>query len=122
MRQPPPLLARSYAFALAALRFYRTLSKTPDAQVPGVQFYKAATSCWANYRASQRGRSRAEFIAKLGIAVEEGDEAVGWLEFMRDGGIASNATLLAEANEVRAMLGASLANARRNHRETTSAL
>ena len=82
--------------------------------MPAVQFYKAATSCWANYRSSQRGRSRAEFVAKLGIAVEECDEAVGWLEFMRDGEIASNPKLLAEANEICAMLSASLANARRN--------
>jgi four helix bundle protein len=79
-----------------------------------VQFYKAATSTWANYRASQRGRSRADFIAKLGIAVEEVDEAVGWLEFMRDGEISSDAALFAEASEICAMLTASLRNARAN--------
>ena len=77
MKQPPELVGRAYRFSLAALRFYRKLPKSPEAQVPGVQFYKAATSTWSNYRASQRGRSRAEFIAKLGIAVEESDEAVG---------------------------------------------
>jgi four helix bundle protein len=82
--QPPELVGRAYRFGLAALRFYRKLPKSPDAQVPGVQFYKAATSTWSNYRACQRGRSRAEFIAKLGIAVEESDEAVAWLEFMRE--------------------------------------
>jgi len=79
-----------------------------------VQFYKAATSTWSNYRAAQRARSRAEFIAKLGIAVEESDEAVGWLEFMRDGGIRSDADLLAEAQEICAMLTASLTRARGN--------
>jgi four helix bundle protein len=82
--------------------------------LPGVQFYKAATSTWSNYRASQRGRSRAEFIAKLGTAVEESDEAVGWLEFMRDGEIRSDAELLEEAKEICAMLTASLHNARAN--------
>jgi four helix bundle protein len=85
MKQPPELVGRAYRFSLAALRFYRKLPKSPDAQVPGVQFLKAATSAWSNYRASQRGRSRAEFIAKLGTATEESDESVGWLEFMRDG-------------------------------------
>ena len=108
VKQLPELVGRAYRFSLAALRFYRKLPKSPDAQVPGVQFYKAATSTWSNYRASQRGRSRAEFIAKLGTAVEESDEAVGWLEFMRDGDIGSDDALLAEAKEICAMLTASL--------------
>jgi four helix bundle protein len=114
VKQPPELVGRAYRFSLAALRFYRKLPKSPDAQVPGVQFYKAATSTWSNYRASQRGRSRAEFIAKLGTAVEESDEAVGWLEFMRDGDIGSDAALLSEAREICAMLTASLTSARTN--------
>ena len=115
MSQPPELVGRAYRFALAALRFYRKLPKSPEAQVPGVQFYKAATSTWSNYRASQRGRSRAEFIAKLGTAVEESDEAVGWLEFLSDGEIGTDSTLLAEAKEICAMLTASLTNARGRH-------
>ena len=114
MRQPPELVGRAYRFALAALRFYRKLPKSSDAQVPGVQFYKAATSTWSNYRASQRGRSRAEFVAKLGTAVEESDEAVGWLEFMRDGEIRSDEALLCEAKEICAVLTASWTNARGN--------
>src|SRR5688572_4150485 len=112
--QQPELVGRAYRFSLAALRFYRKLPKSPDAQVPGVQFYRAALSAWSNYRASQRGRSRAEFIAKLGIAVEESDEAVGWLEFMRDGEIRADAELLSEAREICAMLTTSLTRARGN--------
>ena len=114
VRQPPELVGRAYRFALAALRFYRKLPKSPDAQVPGVQFYRAALSGWSNYRASQRGRSRAEFIARLGTAVEESDEAVGWLEFMKDADISSDGPLLAEAREICAVLTASLRNARNN--------
>ena len=114
VKQPPGLVGRAYRFSLAALRFYRKLPKCPDAQVPGVQFYRAAISAWSNYRASQRGRSRAEFIAKLGTAVEESDEAVAWLEFMRDGDISSDSALLSEAKEICAVLTASLINARNN--------
>jgi four helix bundle protein len=73
------LLARAKQFAVNSLSFYRKLSKAPEAQVPGVQFYRAATSAWMNYRSSKRGRSRPDFISKLGIAVEEIDEAAGWL-------------------------------------------
>ena len=91
------LLSTTEQFALASLAFYRGLSKSPEAQVPGIQFYKSATSTWANYRSSKRGRSRPQFLAKLGVAVEECDEAQGWLEFMQKGDIASDATLLADA-------------------------
>ena len=41
MKQPPELVGRAYRFSLAALRFYRKLPKSPDAQVPGVQFLKS---------------------------------------------------------------------------------
>lgn len=108
------LLARAERFALDSLAFYRKLPKTPEAQVPGVQFYKAATSTWSNYRASKRGRSRPDFISKLGIAVEEIDEAVGWPEFMDKGEIASDKRLLGEASELCAILTASLTTARAN--------
>jgi four helix bundle protein len=101
-------------FALDSLAFYRNLPKSPDAPVPGVQFYKAATSAWSNDRASKRGRSRREFIAKLGVAVEEIDEAVGWLEFMDKGSIAADKALLEEATELCAILTASLKTARAN--------
>ena len=67
------------ARALAALEFYRRLPKAQDAQIPGVQFLRCATAVPANYRAARRGRSRSEFLAKLGIVVEEADEDVGWL-------------------------------------------
>ena len=109
-----PLLARAERFALDSLAFYRKLPKNPEAQVPGVQFYKAATSAWSNYRASKRGRSRPEFISKLGIAVEEIDEAVGWLEFMDKGEIATDRPLLGEAGELCAILTASLQTSRAN--------
>jgi four helix bundle protein len=108
------LLARTERFALDSLEFYRKLPRTMEAQVPGVQFYKAATSAWSNYRASKRGRSRPEFISKLGIAVEEIDEAVGWLEFTEKGRIAADPTLLDEAKELCAIFTASLQTARAN--------
>jgi four helix bundle protein len=111
---PAELLARTEAFALASLQFYRGLPKPPEAQVPGVQFYRAATSAWANYRSSKRGRSRPDFISKLGIAVEEIDEALGWLQFMDKGRIATDKRLMAEANELCAILTASLTTSRAN--------
>jgi len=48
---------------------------------------RSASSVAANYRAACRARSKAEFVAKLSIAVEEADETVLWLELIRDGGL-----------------------------------
>ncbi len=122
MRSQPELLDRVYRFSLAILTFYKTLPKTAEAQVPGVQLYKAATSSWCNYRATQRGRSRKDFISKLGVVVEESDEALGWLEFMRDGQIATDDRLLDESNQLTAIFTACLATARRNAKKERSTM
>ena len=103
-------------FALASLTFYRRLPKTTEAEVPGRQLYRSANSVRSNYRAAKRGRSRAEFISKLGVVVEECDEVVDWLEFMREGNIARAPKLLGEAEELRNIFARSVATARKNAR------
>ena len=80
------------------------------------QFYRAASAATANYCAAKRGRFAAEFIAKLGTVVEEIDEAVHWLEHMRDVKIANDPDLLSEAEQLRRIWGASLGTARRNEK------
>jgi four helix bundle protein len=109
---PEELQNRVYKFALASVAFYKRLPKEPAAQVPGVQYLRSSTSHWSNYRAARRARSRREFVAKLGNVVEEIDEAVGWLELMRDADIAQDSGLLAEARELCAILTASYGTAR----------
>ena len=72
----------------------------------------------ANYRAACRGRSRREFIAKLGVAVEEADETVFWLELIERTGLSPSAalkTVRGEAQELRAILARSHRTARQNH-------
>jgi len=112
--KPGDLIQRTHEFALQALAFFRRLPKSAEAQVVGIQLYRAATAVESNYRAAKRGRSTAEFIAKLGVVVEEIDESVMWLEHLRDGKIAAEPTLLSEAEELRRIFGASLGTARRN--------
>ena len=82
--------------------------------MPGLQFYRAATSLDSNYNAARRSRTRAEFAAKLGTVVEESDEAVNWLEFMRDGDIASDPELLSEARQLCAIFTTARKTARGN--------
>ena len=122
MFEPNDLLDRVDKFALDSLNFYRRLPGTPSAQVPGVQFLKASSGAAANYHAAKRGRSRKEFIAKLGTVVEETDESVYWLEFMRDGQIATDADLLSEAQQLRKIFGKSVGTARRNARKHRSVI
>ncbi len=84
---------------------------SPDAQTLGKAAAAIGTSVAANYRAVCRVRSKAEFIAKLGIVVEEADETVFWLELMSETGIVRaerTEDLLKEANELLAIFGASL--------------
>ena len=58
---------RTKAFALRVVRLIRTLPRDVASQVMGKQLLRSATSVGANYRAARRGRSSAEFVAKLGI-------------------------------------------------------
>jgi four helix bundle protein len=108
----PDLLPRTHQFAIDSIAFYKQLAKTPEVQVPGVQYLKSSTAVNANYRAARRGRSPKEFISKLGNVVEEADESVEWLEVMRDARIADNPALLAEAKQLCAIFTASLKTAR----------
>jgi four helix bundle protein len=55
-------------------------------QIIGKQLLRSGTSVGANYRSACRGRSRAEFLAKIGVVVEEADESIYWLELLVETG------------------------------------
>src|SRR5438046_2765592 len=84
------------------------------------QLIDAATSVAANYRATCRARTRAEFIAKIGIVAEEADESVGWLELLINANLVAADRVkweLSEAKELAAITAASFrtAKSRRTH-------
>lgn len=88
----------------------QALPRTREADVIGRQILRSATSIAANYRAAGRGRSKAEFTAKLGVVIEETDETVLWLEFLGESGIVKATRLedlLNEANQLLALFAAS---------------
>ena len=78
------LKERTKKFALDVIDVIDLLPKNNKGQVLGRQLLKAATSVGANYRATCRARSKAEFISKLGIVVEESDECIYWLELIKE--------------------------------------
>lgn len=69
-------------FALANIALYKGLPPTVEAQVMGKQLLRAATSVGANTRSAFRGRSKKEYVAKLGIVIEEADECGYWLDLL----------------------------------------
>ena len=72
---------------------------------------------YANYRATCRARSRAEFIAKIGLVAEESDESLGWLELISALDLSNSPELTwlrSEANELLAIFAASQKTAREN--------
>ncbi len=106
---PEQLRERTKAFASRIIRLYIALPTKPVAQVIGKQLLRAGTSVGANYRAACRGRSRAEFISKLGVVVEEADETIYWLELLADNSIVKArrlGDLLREAHELTAIFTA----------------
>jgi four helix bundle protein len=111
---PRDLLERTRLFALSVLDFCRRLPNTGEAQEAAGQLRRAANSLRSNYRAARKGRSRAEFQAKLGVAAEEADECVDWLEYFRDGRIRADADLIQEARELARILATSVRTARAN--------
>src|SRR5215471_10906521 len=100
--QPEQIRDRTKQFAIRIVRLFRSLPKTEEARVIGKQVLRSGTSVAANYRAVCRARSKAEFIAKIGIVVEEIDETVFWLELLIDTEIVSKnrlEALLTEGNQ-----------------------
>ena len=104
------LKERTARFALRVLNFCRSIRNTWEGRRIGDQLFDAAGSVAANYRSACRGRSKAEFIAKIGIVVEEADESEYWLLFAGKAELGDQRTreeLLHEAGELLAIFAAS---------------
>jgi four helix bundle protein len=117
------LAARLKRFATRIVIFARAMPRDPSSEVLAKQLTGSGTAESANYHAARRRRSRAEFIAKLGVAAEEADETEHWLTVIHDAHIISTTAglkeldcLLDESRQLRAILVASVKTARTNHR------
>jgi four helix bundle protein len=117
---PRDLQERTRLFAICVVKFCRTLPKTDESREAAGQLRRAANAVRANYRAARRGRSRAEFEAKLGTVFEEADEAAGWLEYFRDVHIKNDPDLIQEARELASIFAKSVSTARANTRRMKS--
>ena len=116
------LAQRVKSFATRIVKFARRLPGDPTAQEISRQLVRAGTGESANYHAARRGRSRAEFIAKLGTVAEEADETEHWLAIIDDSSLVTTAAALkelawlrGEAAELRAIFVQSVKTARANY-------
>ena len=97
------LKKRTKQFALRILKLVAALPNNVQGRAIGGQLVRAGTAVGANYRAACRGRSKAEFVAKLGIVEEEADECAYWMELIVEGDLLKLPlveSLLKEANEL----------------------
>jgi four helix bundle protein len=113
------LKARTKRFALRVMKLVDALPRTIQGRAIASQIIRSATSVAANYRAACRARSRAEFVAKIGVVEEEADETAFWLELIIDSALLTEARigpLLMEAGELVAIMAASRKSALGNRK------
>ena len=111
---------RTKEFAKDIINLCRKLPNNREGRLIGNQVFKSGTSVAANYRAACRGRSKAEFIAKLGIVEEEADETLFWLEIIEEMNIydpSSVDSLMQECDEIIAIMVSSVKTAKRTRKQ-----
>ena len=109
------LKLRTKNFALRIYKLVNALPNTIAGNDIAHQLFRAGTSVAANYRAACRGRSKAEFVAKMGTVAEEADESCFWMELVIEGDLlpaAQGQPLLDEADELTAIFTASTKTAK----------
>ena len=117
MKDDNDLKERTTRFALRIIKMYSYLPRSTVAQVLGKQVLRSGTSVGANYREATRGRSKAEFIAKMGDCLKELDETIYWLELLIESGTLSKerlSDLLLETKELTAIFVTIIKNTKRN--------
>jgi four helix bundle protein len=108
---------RTKTFAKGIIKLCRSLPSNREGRLIGDQLFRSGTSVASNYRAACRSRSKAEFMSKLAIVEEEGDEALFWLELIKEMKISNEAavdTLMKESDELIAIVVSSIKTVKRN--------
>jgi four helix bundle protein len=111
------LKQRTKAFAKQIIILCRKLPNNREGRLIGNQIFRSGTSVAANYRAACRGRSKAEFISKLSIVLEEADETLFWLELINEMKIYNGQemqSVMKEGNELAAIMASSIKTAKTN--------
>ena len=108
---------RTKNFAIRVIRAFARLPKDEATRIIGRQFLRSETSLAANYRASCRARSKADFISKISVVTEEADETLFWLEVLVESDLVKRAlieSLMSECEELLRIFSASVGTAKFN--------
>ena len=95
------LKERTKKFALRIIRMFVRLPKSDVARVLGKQVLRSGTSVGANYREADEGRSKAEFIAKMGDSLRELSETEYWLELLIESETIKSSSMASLLDETR---------------------
>ena len=100
---------RTKQFHIDVIRLCEDLPRNAAGFETAKQVIRSAGSVGANYRATVRAKSKADFIYKIEVVLEEADESMYWLEVIRDSKLITGAEidrLIKEANELTAIFAA----------------
>ena len=95
---------RTKRFALLVVKLIEGLPNSVAGRAIANQLIRSGTSIGANYRAACRGRSKKEFISKLGIVLEEADESEFWLEMIIDSKIGNPELAIELRKEIKELI------------------
>ncbi|MBQ2838356.1 MAG: four helix bundle protein [Muribaculaceae bacterium] len=73
---------KSFAFAIRIINLYKFLCETKHEHILSKQILRCGTSIGANVKEAERGQSRADFGAKMSIALKEANETEYWLQLL----------------------------------------
>ncbi len=111
---PSPLLEKSKAFALQIIRVCNEIKSRKRESVLTNQLIRSGTSIGANIREAFYAHGKADFIAKLQIALKECSESEYWLELLIESGYYQDPTILEQCIEVKKLLISSINTAKLN--------
>ena len=112
-----PLIDKSKAFALQIIRVCNTIKSTKKESVLTNQLIRSGTSIGANIREAFYAHGKADFIAKLQIALKECSESEYWLELLLESGDYDDSAILEQCIEVKKLLIASINTAKANAKQ-----
>ena len=114
MTMASPLQDKSKAFALEIIKVCNEIKHSKRENVLTNQLIRSGTSIGANIREAMYAHGKADFIAKLQIALKECSESEYWLELLIESGYYDDPTILKQCTEVKRLLIASINTAKKN--------
>ncbi len=109
-----PLITKSKAFALEVIKVCNEVKQTKRESVLTNQFLRSGTSIGANIREAFYAHGKADFIAKLQIALKECSESEYWIELLLESGYYNDKSILDKCTELKRILIASINTAKEN--------